>query len=116
MSKRYGRGQKRKHLQEIARLNGELDYQRYQAETQFQRAFQQFIKNQGLYEEAMKEMSYNLSRSLGDHSEKLLAIWNREEQFRPRFEVGNDPFLSKGVILRATIPQLVYQKVVMEEP
>ncbi len=83
MAKRYGRNQKRKHLEQINRLqwenynmNENLISARHSIAAARQDAFKEFAINTGAYKAAIAEIAYKLGERLGEellpHAQKLL--------------------------------------------
>lgn len=125
MAKRFGRNQRRRAREEIARLNSEnrwlviqRDGARYDAANARQKALEMFMEQSDLYKYAIGECSYALGRALGDelnqHRDKLITMLTHREPLM-KFSYRIDDFAERKMdVLHVHIPlkELHYRQIV----
>lgn len=125
MSKRFGRNQRRRAREEIARLSSEntnlarkAQYAEWRAANARQEAFDQFVHHSAIYETAINQCSNSLgialAEQLNEHKEKLLPMVIKEPM---RFSYRIDYGVEEMHVVEVCIPlkELRYRTIVPEQ-
>jgi hypothetical protein len=121
MSKRYGRNQKRKHLEEIATLKAalssarnaatvalmEADRARFARQSAEAAAFQRFLNSSGLLCHILEKMAVEMGRAAGERYREEFRL--AQSAVKPEISWRGDPTRDFGIVsLRLPMLHLQY--------